>query len=83
MNRGTATKICLVKAAKEICINTDQGRFNPHIAAIEEPKPNTINMGTAKSNSTNERDIDKENIFLASFDFKFLEVLNFLQKHLG
>ena len=78
MNRGTATKICLVKAAKEICINTDQGRFNPHIAAIEDPKPNTINIGTAKSNRINDRDIDRENIWLVSFTFKVFEIQNFL-----
>ena len=78
MNRGTATKICLVKAAKEICINTDQGRFNPHIAAIEDPKPNTINIGTAKSNSISDRDIDRENIWLVSFTFLVFEVQNFL-----
>ena len=78
MNRGTATNICLVKAAKEICINTDQGRFNPHIAAIEDPKPNTINIGTAKSNRINDRDIDRENIWLVSFTFKVFEIQNFL-----
>ena len=46
INNGTAIRTCLVKAPKDTWIKTDQGRFNPPIAAIELPNPNTKKIGT-------------------------------------
>ena len=46
MKSGTAIRTCLVKAPKETCISTDQGKFNPTIAAKELPIPKTKKIGT-------------------------------------
>ena len=61
MKRGTATRMCLVKAANDICISTDQGKLSPHMAAKDEPSPKTIKIGTVKINSTKEVSIDIKN----------------------
>ena len=55
INNGTAMSTCFVRAPKDTWIKTDQGRFNPPIAAIELPKPNTKKIGTEiiKANKDN------------------------------
>ena len=64
INSGTATKICFVIAPNDTCIKVDQGRFNPQIAAIELPIPNTRNIGTPRTKNKTEREIERKYIHL-------------------
>ncbi len=43
---GTAIRTCFVKAPKETCIKTDQGKLRPTMAAKELPIPKTKKIGT-------------------------------------
>tara|TARA_B100001250_G_C19777776_1_gene780403 strand:+ start:1194 stop:1325 length:132 start_codon:yes stop_codon:yes gene_type:complete len=42
-------------------MRTDHGKFNPQIAAIEDPSPKTIKIGTAKIRSKMENNIAVRN----------------------
>ncbi len=61
MKRGTATSMCLVSAAKDICIRTDHGKLSPQMAAKDEPSPKTIKIGTARINSIMEAKVEIKN----------------------
>ena len=64
---GTAIKTCLVREPKETCINVDQGKFKPQIAAIELPRPKTKNIGTEQNNKT--REIIRANKYILCYFF--------------
>ena len=61
-----------VNAPNETWISTDQGKFNPAIAAKELPKPNTKKIGTDITNVT--REIIKANPNIYSFPKSFLKL---------
>ena len=72
INKGTAISTCLVNAPNETCIKTDQGKFNPAIAAKELPRPKTKKNGTEMTNVT--REIIKANPNIYSFPKSFFRL---------
>ena len=77
IKRGTATRMCLVNAANDICISTDHGKLSPQMAAKDEPSPKTMKIGTAKINSTTEVSIEIKNNLIS-----FSDSIYFLAYHL-